>query len=198
MRRLTLHAGFGMAMKAIVGIAVAVPALILIVGGQIALAQGSSLSTSIAVIDPQFLLYNSNAAKNARVQGERIRVQYQQDFKGKQDGLDQLYETLAAERATLPPEVYQQRARDLQQRAAVYQREAQERQLKLDSALNGASQKIAAAMTQVVDEIIKENKLTLVLPRSITIGTPGVPDITQDVLTRLNQKMPSVTIDLPK
>lgn len=182
--------------RRIVGIAVGVA--VPIMAAQIALAQGTPSATNIAVIDPQFLLWNSNAAKNARVQSERIRAQYQQEFKGKQDEIDKLYEKLATERATLAPDVYQQRAQELQQKAVVYQREAQERQLKLDGALNGASQKIAAAMTQVVDEIIKENKLTLVLPRSLSIGTPGVPDITQDVLTRLNQKMPSIIIDLPK
>ncbi len=184
--------------RKIVGLVLGLPALVLLAAAPVVRAQGGGPVTSIAIIDPQFLLYNSNAARNARVQTERIRTQYQQDFKGKQDELDRLYEKLASERGTLAPDVYQQRAQDLQQKAAVYQREAQERQVRLDGALNGASQKIAAAMSQVVDEIIKENKLTLVLPRSITVGTPGVPDITQDVLTRLNQKMPSITLDLPR
>jgi outer membrane protein len=158
-------------------------------------AQGSG---SIAVIDPQFLLWNSSAAKNARTQVERIRSDLQQQFKSRQDEMDKMYEALSNERAKLAPDAYQKRGQDLQQKASDYQREAQDRLVRLDGALNGVSQKIAAAMTDVVNEVMKEKSLSLVVPRSVVIGTPGVPDITQDVLARLNQKMPSISIEAPR
>jgi Skp family chaperone for outer membrane proteins len=161
-------------------------------------AQEKAGAANIAVVDVQSLMQNSNAAKNARTQIDKMRTDYQKDFQGKQEEMNKLFRGMARERPMLSQEAYQQRMGELQQRAASYENEMQERQGKLDDALRGASQKIAAAMTQIVDEIIKEQKLTLVLPRSISIGTPTAPDITQEVLKRLNQRIPTVSVQLPR
>ena len=88
--------------------------------------------------------------------------------------------------------------RELWQKGAKHQNDAQERESKLDGTFRGASQKVTAAIEQVVDQIMKERKFSVVLPRSAFIGTPAVPEITEGVLKRLNQRIPSVAVDLPK
>ena len=173
-------------------------ALAMVAGVDVALAQEKSSAINIAVVDVQFLMQNSDAAKNIRAQIEKMRAGYQQEIKSKQENIDKLNQSIAQERPTLSEDVYQQRVRELRQKAANYRIDMQERQDKLDGAFRGASQKIAAKIVEVVNEVKKERDFTLVLSRSAIIDTPGVPDVTQEVLRRLNQRMPSVALDLPK
>lgn len=173
-------------------------ALPMVAGVQAALAQEKSSAINIAVVDVQFLMKSSAFAQNVRAQIEKIRADYQQEVKSKEEEINKLSQSIAQERPGLSEDAYQQRMRELRQKSANYQSDMQERQGKLDGAFRGASQKIAAAIDQVVDEIKKEQNFVLVLPRSVIVGTSGVPDITQEVLTRLNQRTPAVTIDLSK
>lgn len=167
-------------------------------GVQVASAQQKSPAVNIAVVDVQSLMQNSDAAKNARAQIEKIRADYQREVKIKQEELDKLNQNIAQERPTLSQDAYQQRVRELRQKAASHQIDAQERQDKLDAALSEASQKIAAAIARIVDEVKKEQNFTLVLSRSAVVDTQGIPDITQELLKRLNQRTPTVAVDLPK
>lgn len=184
----------GMHVNRIVTLTAGLWMLAMLVEGQIAYPQ----QRDIAVVDLQSVMRNSNAAKDARVLVERMRAEYQRELKGKQDDMERFYQELAQERPTLSQDDYQQRMQELQQKAAEYQREVQEREGKLDGVLRGASDKITAAIVQIVDEIVKERRLALVLPRAGIVGTPAVPDITQEVLRRLNQRVPPVRIDRPK
>lgn len=182
----------------IMALAAGLLALAMIAGVKVTLAQNKSSAINIAVVDTQTLLSNANASKNIRLQADRIRAAYQQEVKGKEEEIDKLSQELAQQRSTLPEDVYQKRLRELRQKAANAQIDLQERQAKLDGALRAASQKVTAAIEQVVEEIMKEQKLALVVTRSTVVGTPSVPDITQEALKRINQRTSTVIIELPK
>lgn len=179
------------AMAALLGVA-------LVVDIGVASAQAPSPAVNIAVIDVQFLMQNLEAAKTARARIEKVRAEYQAEVRGKQDDLARLGQAIVEERARLSAEAYQQRTRELRQKVDDSEREIRERQGKFADALRGLSQLISAAIDATADEITKERRLTLVLPRSAIVGTPSVPDITQEVLQRLNQRMPAVTVEIPK
>lgn len=182
----------------IIALAAGLLSLAIVAEIHVALAQEKSKTANIAVVDVQFLMENSSAAKNARAQIEKMQVTYRQEIEGKLESVTKAYQSLAQERSRLSEEAYQQRMQELRQKAANYQSEAQERLGKLDLGSRGGLQKIAAAIEGIVNDIIKEKKFSVVLPRSSIIGTPTVPDLTQEVLKRLNQRIPSVNIEIPK
>lgn len=182
----------------IIGLAAGLLWLTLVAEMTATAAQEKSGPANIAVVDVQFLMENSSAAKTARAQIEKVQVTYRKEVERKLEEVTRTYQSLAHERSRLSDEAYQQRMQELRQKAANYQNEAQEHLGKLDLGLRGGLQKIAAAIEGIVNDIAKERKLSVVFPRSSIIGTPTVPDITQDVLKRLNQRTPSVTIDIPK
>ncbi len=173
-------------------------ALAMVTGAHVAFAQEKSRTTNIAVVDVDFVLQNSDPAKSLRAQIEKTRANFQQEVKDKQDELDKLGQSLARERPRLSEDAYQQRVRGLRLKIANHESDMEERASKLDGAFRGASRKVTAAIEQAVDQIMKERKFLVVLPRASIIGTPAVPDITQEVLKRLNQRMPSVVVDMPK
>jgi Skp family chaperone for outer membrane proteins len=159
-------------------------------------AMAQQKASEIAVIDTQVLLEKAEAAKNARQQIDRLRAEIVQTFNDQQGELRVMNQTLAKDRATLPEEAFQQRMREIVQKNADIQRAAQERQQKLDAASRAAAQKIEAVVHEIVDEFKKERRYTLVVVRSATMGKPTVPDITDDVLGRLDRRMPTVEVTL--
>lgn len=182
----------------ILDIAAGLLALAMVGGVHVALAQEKSGAARIAVVDLQFLMKNAAAAKNARGQITNLRADYQILFKNRQVVMDKLRQSIEQERPKLSKQAYQLRMGDLWQKGVDHQRDVRERELKLDGASRRASRKIAAAIAEVADKIKKERNFGLVLPRSVSVGTPGVPDITREVLKRLDRRMPSVAVDLPK
>lgn len=182
----------------IIALAAGLLALSMVAGGRLASAQEKPGTANIAVVDMQFLMQHSAAAKNARAQVEKFRAVLQQVIKGQLQGIKKDYEKIAKERSALSKDAYEQRLLGLRKKAASYQNDAEKRQAKLDDSLNEALGKIISAIGRNVDQIIKERKFTLVLSRSATIGTFGVPNITEEVLKRLDQQISSVSVDLPK
>jgi Skp family chaperone for outer membrane proteins len=176
---------------------IAALAAILVAGGLATTAAAQEKSDSpIAIIDTQMLLEKAEAAKNARQQIEVLRSQIVGSVQAEQQEIRQMNQALVRERTTLGEEVFQQRMRDLIQKNAEYQRSLQERQRKLDAASRAAAQKIEAVVHEIVDEFKKERKYTLVVVRSATMGKPTLPDITQDVMGRLDRRLPKVDVTL--
>jgi outer membrane protein len=158
----------------------------------------SASGFNLAVVDITALVQNSSAGKSARAQIDKARASYQKSLTADQAEVRKLEDGLAAQRATLSPDAYQKRVQDLQKKIAGYQRQIQERQGKLAAASNTGAQQIGAAVERIVAEIGKERNYALVLNKAGIIGGPGIVDITPEVLPRLNQRLASVKLDLPK
>jgi Skp family chaperone for outer membrane proteins len=161
-----------------------------------AAAQPKAAESAIAIIDTQALLEKAAAAKSARQQIETLRAGMAQSVSAQQQELRQQSQSLAKDRATLGEDVFQQRMRDLMQKNTDVQRSTHELQVKLDGASRAAAKKIEVVVGEIVDELKKEHRYSLVVLRSATMGTPGVPDITEDVLGRLDRRMPTVEVTL--
>jgi outer membrane protein len=151
-----------------------------------------------AVVNTQILMRDSDAAKSIGPQIQKLQTDYQQTVNSEQQELRQMQAKLNDERATLTPEVVQQRTQELEQKYQSYQRSVQQHRVEWENGARNAAQKITAAIVQIVEGIEKEQKLGMVFERSALIGTTTATDITPEVLKRLNQRLPSVTVELPK
>lgn len=153
---------------------------------------------NIAVVDPQFLVQNSEVGKSIRTQMDKLRANDERALAAEQENLTKLEQTLSQQRATLAADEYQKRLQEIRQKSVEFQRDAQQREGKLEAAFHNAGVKVENAMAQIVDEISKERNFAMTLRRFAVIGNTSFPDITQEVLKRLNQRMPSVVVELPK
>ena len=154
----------------------------------------------IAVVDIQAVMQTAEAPKGIRAQMQKAQAGFQQGLQGKNDELKKLDQDLQAQRSVLAPEAFQQRQREFEQKVADAQREVQERRGKLDSVFNNAFQEVEAAVVQIVNQMAKESGTTLVLNKGTAIVLYSQPDldITQEVIKRLNAKLPSVAVAIPK
>lgn len=161
-----------------------------------ALAQQAGTKT--AVVDMQRLARESDAGKSVLAQVRKMQTDYQQTLTSEQQEIQQGQQKLNEERTTLAPDVFQQKIQELGQKYQGYQRNLQQHQAQLDVAFRNAEQTVTQAVLKIVEAIEKEQKLGMVIERASVIGTTSAPDITPEVLKRLNQQLSSVPVELPQ
>ena len=184
--------------KIIIGV-VGVVASILLAGPTPAAAQARKFPTPVvAVVDVQAVMSTSEAAKNIKAQVDKLRASYQEIVQSKNEQLRKLEQDLQQQRAVLSPEALQQRQREFEQKVAEAQKEVQDRRTKIEAAFDKAMRQVESTVTQIVDQIAKENGITLVLPTQAVIHAEPDMNITPEVLRRLNARLTKVTIEVPK
>jgi outer membrane protein len=149
---------------------------------------------SIAVMDVQGIMRDSLAAKNIRPQARKLRVQFQKDVRGQQEKLRKEEKTLAEQRAILSPDAFAKKRRNFETRARQAQRDVQARKQTLDKAFGAAMEKVRRSLVIVAQELAKENKVNIVLPKSVVFLSIKNLDLSKQALKRLNKILPSVKV----
>lgn len=152
----------------------------------------------IAVVDWQLLVNESLAGRSVLAQLDAKGATFRSEITEKENELMAADQELAKQQAVLTPEAFNERRRELQQRAAEVQREAQTRRRQLDQAAREAMRQVEAVLMEVVDELMAENGINIVLPKSQGVRTVPEMEITQRVLERVNERVTSVKVTLPE
>jgi len=153
--------------------------------------------SSIVVIDIALVARDAAAARAMRVQVERQQAALRAEDEKTDKDLRAAEQELVQQRTILAPEAFNQRRRDFERRVNEAQQAAQGKRRDLEEAFAGAQRRIEAAMNEIVIEIAKENDYKVVLPRAVIVASHDQVDMTDEVLQRLNKKVPSVSIALP-
>jgi len=152
----------------------------------------------VAVVDVQLILQESAASKSIQKQLEAQRETYQNEISKQEDRLRSVEQELNRQRTVLSADDFGQKRRGFEQQVADVQRTVQARQRVLDQAFNESMTKVRDAVLQIVTEVAGEQKATLVLAKQQVVLAEKSLDLTSAVLDRLNKKMPSVPVTVPK
>ena len=80
----------------------------------------------------------------------------------------------------------------------VVQQQAQLRNRQLNDGYSEAMRKVEKAMVDVVAEYAVEKKLELVVTKGVVLYAGKTLDITGEVVKRVNKKLPTVAVEIPK
>jgi outer membrane protein len=152
----------------------------------------------VAVVDVQFILQEATASKSIQKQLEAQRETYQNEISGQEDRLRAVEQELNRQRSALPPDDFGQKRREFEQQVADVQRTVQARKRVLDQAFNESMTKVRDIVLQTVTEVAGEQKATLVLAKQQVVLAEKSLDLTSAVLDRVNKKLPSVSVTVPK
>jgi outer membrane protein len=150
-------------------------------------AKGQSLS--IAYIDLQRVMLESDKGKDIRktLTGEAERLKKTLD--GKQDELQKLKDALEKQGATITPEARADREKQYQAKLKDYQRLVNDYQGELQQKDMEFTQKILKEIEEIVKGLGDREKYALILERSqagVLYGNPAI-DITSKVITLFNE-----------
>jgi Skp family chaperone for outer membrane proteins len=153
---------------------------------------------AIAVIDSQRIGREALAFKGARDQLQKVRAAYQAEVAKEEEKFRAEEQELARQRTVLTGEAFDTRRRDFDRRVTDIQRQVQERSRQLEQAFNEVRNEVSKAITAIVADLAKEREFGLVIDRAQTAYRADGLDITEEVLKRLDKKLPSVKVNLPQ
>ena len=160
-------------------------------------AQGGPLER-VGVVDIQKILRDASATRAIRPQLDKLKNSYQAQFKKEEDELRAADQDLERQRAILSPEAFNEKRVEFQKRANELQRKVQDARQLLDDSLGKAMGVVQDQLRAVLIQVRDEHKLQLILFRTAVIAMEPRFDITDEVLKRLNQKLPSVKVTVSK
>lgn len=150
-----------------------------------------------AVIDYQRITREAAAFKNAREQLDKYRAGLQGEVAKDEEKLRNEEQELVRQRTVLAPEAFEQRRREFEKKVMELQRSAQERSRSFEQVYNNVSGDIRKVLAGIVADIGKERGFNIVFDRAMLSYRADNLDITDEVLKRLDQKLPTVKIQLP-
>jgi Skp family chaperone for outer membrane proteins len=157
-------------------------------------AQDKLPTAVAAVIDYQRILRDAKAARSIRDQVEARRKLYQEEIARQEQRLHEIDKELARQRSVLTPEALSEKRRDFEAQVAEVQRMVQERRRQLDQGAALALNEVRSAMIDIVGQLSDVRGFNLVLPTSgVLLFSPRI-DLTEEVLTRLDSKLPNVKV----
>jgi outer membrane protein len=188
------HAPFRRIRLLLAGFAVAL-ALVL---GQPRPAVAELRAPVIAVVDIQYILQEAAASKGIQKQLDSQRQTYQTEISKQEEKLRAADQELNRQRSILSADAFAQKRREFEQQVADVQRSVQGRKRVLDQAFNESMSKVRDTLLQVVADVAGEQKASLVLSKQQVVIVEKSLDLTATVLERLDKKLPSVPVTLPK
>ncbi|MBH68391.1 MAG: hypothetical protein CMM58_08565 [Rhodospirillaceae bacterium] len=149
---------------------------------------------SIAVVDFRGVLAKSDAARYIRTQIDKKRSEFKAKFLEIETKLRKEQQTLSKQRSIVTAEAFEKRARKLKERAQSAQKRAQASNQLLKRSFDEAMDKVQKELLRIVAKVAEETGTGVVLFRSAIVIAVKKLEISEEVLRRLNQKMPSVEV----
>jgi Skp family chaperone for outer membrane proteins len=150
---------------------------------------------SVIVVDVQTLLQNSKAAKMVRQQIEGKRADYAKEISHQEETLRQERDTLQRQQASLTPDQLNAKGREFQAKVNELDRDVQAKRQALERSNADALQKIQEVMVKIITDIAKDRKANLVFQRSELVLFDQGFDVTDEVLQKLDEQMPTATVN---
>ena len=151
----------------------------------------------IIIVDVQQILRDSLVARNIQSQMSQRTERYTKEVTQQEDELRHVQDQLEKQRNVLAPEAFNAKMRDFQQRYDALDHGVQVTRQTLQQAYNDAMTKVENTALQIIADIAAEKKANLVVTKAaVLFEAPGL-DITQEVIRRLDVKLPLVTLAVP-
>jgi outer membrane protein len=159
------------------------------------LQPGEKLPPAVAaVIDYQRVLREAKSAKSISDQLEARRKLYQEQIAKEEQKLNDADKELAKQRGVLSPEALNAKREDLQKRAGELQKLVNDRRRQLGTVSSAALNEVRNAMLQVVGDLSGEHGFNLVLPSNTVLMFAPKVDMTDEVIKRLDEALPTVKV----
>ena len=149
----------------------------------------------IAVLDVQLVMRRAAAAKGINTAMEARRKAFEEEIAAEREVLKDEEQKLRKQGTILSPEAMNEKRRVLENKISDLRRKAEQRRGILNRAFTGATRKLRSEISKVLAEIMSERKITLTLARKAVLVFDQRLSVTDEVLKRLDENMPNVTVD---
>lgn len=157
-------------------------------------ADAAPASPIVVVVDTQRVLEESKAGKTIQSQMQQRVSTYQKTISKQDQELSAAQQDLQRQQAILAQDAFALKVKEFDQRVNDARKRAQEAQQNLQESQREAFGKVEYAMLQVVADLAKERGANLVLNKSTVVMFDTHFDVSDEIIKRLNEKLPAVTV----
>ncbi|MFP6730928.1 MAG: OmpH family outer membrane protein [Alphaproteobacteria bacterium] len=175
--------------------AVAIAGLAMVALAYTAAATAQALPESrIAIIDYQHIQKNSTAMLGIQKQIEQRRLFYQEEISIQEQQLRATDQELVNQRSVLSADAFAIKRREFETKVAQVQRQVQDRKRELDEAFEHGMNQVQLVVKEIIADLSRQKKFNLVLSRQQIIFSENSLNISEDIVTLLNERLPQVQI----
>lgn len=156
----------------------------------------ADLAGSIAVVDIQYVVEHSTASKGVSEYIRKKRDAYQEEITKQEEQLRTTEQKLQEQQASLSKEAFEQQRKQFRDKINDVQANVQKKRANLDSAFQKSVGEVQKVVLSIVADLAKERGFKIAIPSSQILYTEPGLNITEEVLTRLNKKMPKLEIKI--
>ncbi len=159
-------------------------------------AAGPGKPPVLAVVDIKRVLSSAGASKKAKKAIDARRAIYERELKQHKQGLKTQREQLRKQQKVLSPAAFEQQKKKLETRFQTVIKQTEERRRVLNQAFNTAMGYLRRELGLAVAEVMKERGIEMSLPRSAVLVFDDRFDISDEVLKRLDKRLPTIDLKL--
>jgi len=178
--------------------AVALIATVLVMSVGVVRPAAAQTAPSVAVVDIQVILRDSLAAKAIRSQMKGHLLKFQKWGKGREDKIRRETQDLLKQRTVLAQSAFAKRQKALRKKMADFRVQVRRREQKLRQAGGKAQRQLRKVLIAAVSDVARKQGVSMVFPKAGLLYSGSTKDLTQQLLARLNTKLPTVKVVLPK
>lgn len=150
--------------------------------------------TSVGIVNVAKIMRDSKAAVSVSNQMKAKQKTFQAEVDAKGKDLHTEDQALVKAKDTMDKDAFEKKVKDFQGRAADEQRKVQEKKDQVEKAFAASLEDIQKNLAEISKQVATERKITVVISSAQVIyGDPAL-DMTDEVLKRLDAKLPSVTV----
>ena len=169
-----------------------------VAAGAPAAALDGPQAPAMLIVNTDKVMADSKAMKGLQGQIEGQQQALQKEFGKKQEDLRSSEADLRKEQSSLAADVFQDKVKAFEKRVADVQREANLRKQALEQGFNATIDKVKQSLVEVVRDIATERHANMVVQAAPFLIFAPSYDVSADALRRLDQKLPSVQLVVPK
>ena len=172
-------------MKKLITLAVASLALV---------ASPAFAEATTGVVNVAKILHDSKAATSVRTQMQAKQKALQAEVSAKSKELHNEDQSLVKQKDSADKAAFDKKVKDFQEKASKEERDVQDKKAALDKSFAGALEEIQKNVLDITKDVATEKKITLVVSSAQVLYTDPSLDITDEVLKRLDAKLPTVAV----
>lgn len=157
-------------------------------------AQPAFADTNIGIVNVAKIMQDSKAATSVRNQLQAKQKSFQSELDAKEKELLAEDQGLVKQKDKVEKAAFDAKVKAFREKAAGAQKQVQEKKAQLDKAFAASLEDIQKNVLDIVKQLASEKKLNLVVSSSAVLYGDQTLDITDEVLKRLDAKLPNVAV----
>ena len=151
--------------------------------------------TIVGVIDLNFILSESKAAKDAAEKIEKIALDIEEEIKkSDQDLIDEQNKLLESQQI-MAPAAFEEKRKEYEKKVQNYNVTRQEKFMSIDLLVNDSRNNVLNALKPILEEISNDKGITILLEKNSVLLNAENMDVTNEALKILNKQLPELEVN---